>query len=270
MSKRIVFVLFIVIVLLAVCIPLRAQENTSPTQTEEERANQDYLFQFSSYTEAHQAYITAKEAYQKFGTITSQQEAVQKTKIVLILRAEVIRTYLQRLKLRLIAQRELDSIQRESQVGKLEATQAFLETHKQNIDKIKNLAEVNTESSRFEREMPATNELSYETLSFILIGEAQGLEVSTRNLLEETIQSLGNPSSRAFEEGVSEIRRKLTAVRVNADRASQIIQEYQTAKIKKGLTAIGTYQLVQKEMKSAKLSLQEAAQLIIELENLKG
>src|SRR3989338_5346569 len=139
--KTALTLVLVTITLLAAGVPLKAQE--SSPQSDEDRARSDYLFQYAKYTEAHGIYETAKEAYLKFATITAQQEAVEKTKTVLLLRAEVLRTWLQRLKLRLIAQRELDSALRESEVGKLEATQAFLETHQENVGKIKSLAEVN-------------------------------------------------------------------------------------------------------------------------------
>ena len=263
--KTALVTLFVLSLLLVNSLPIGAQG--ASVESDEDRARSDYLFQYSKYTEALAAYKTAKEAYQKYGTITAQQEAVEKTKPVLLLRAEVLRTYLQRLKLRLIAQRELDSGQRESEVGKLEATQAFLETHKANVEKIKSLSEINAESGRLEREANAIMDLSYEVLGYVLIGEIQGLEVKARNLLGEQ-QKATQAEDRSYEEGVSEIQRKLTKVRVAADRANQILAAYQSGKTKSATRAQAAFQGVQAEMRSAKITLTEATQLIKELKKL--
>lgn len=264
--KRALALVLLTIVLLLNGVLLQAQDSASISQ-DEDRARSDYLFQYANYAEAYQAYKTAKETYQKFSTITAQKEAVEKTKAVLILRAEVLRTYLQRLKLRLISKRQLDSGLRESEVGKLEATQAFLETHKANVEKINSLAEVNAESGRLEREANSISDLSYEVLGYVLIGEIQGLEVRARLLLEEQ-QKATEAKDRSFEEGVSEINRKLTQVRVTADRANQILADYQSGKTKTATKGQAVYQAVQAEMRRAKTTLKEATQLIKELKNL--
>jgi hypothetical protein len=260
--KRLIAIAVSCLFFISLQVPLAAQNQATESNKEQERARDDYLFQYANYTEAHKAYETAKEAYKKFGTIASQQEAIEKTKQVLLLRAEVLRTYLQMLKVRLNGQRYLDEALRSSQFGKIEATQAFLNTHKENITKTKSVYGVNDESQRLEREAEAIQSLAYESLAFILIGEAQGLEVRTRNLLDDTLRQV-EKENQAVEEGASDTRRKLTNARVGIDRTTTKILSLDKGKVN---DVIRAYKDVQKEMETVKTSLNEAALLIEEIE----
>ena len=255
MKRIAVFVL--TLLLLASTIPAEAQEETlSPI----ERSRQDYLFQFANYNDAHDVYRTAKEAYQKFGTIASQQEAIQATKKVLSLRAEVLRTHFELLKLTLIDLQYMDEGLRIAQIGKIEATQAFLTTHKNNIEKTNSTSEVNAESLRIERESEAMNDLAYESLTLILTGQAQGLETRTRLLLDSVVEERGQDQD--VQQGASDVRRLLTSVRVSIDK---IVGSVLGSDATKGGKMVSIYKDGQKEMRKVKTTLKEAAQLVQEM-----
>lgn len=241
--------------------PAQAQQTGSPQPTTQERASQDYLFQYANYTDAHQIYTTAKEAYEKFGTIAAQNEAIAKSRDVLRLRAEVLRTHLELLKVTLHGQLELDDALRNAQIGKLEATQAFLVTHQSNVARVSSVFEVNAESQRIEREANAIRDLAYESLSLILIGQVQGLELRTRALLEETVRSAGGKNG-AIEQGASEVRRKLTTVRVTIDRATDAVIN---AKITRVGQMTSVYTEVKRQLNTAITPLNEAAELTKEM-----
>lgn len=268
MRKLLVLFLTIILIGFTGSFSVKAQESDQVKQ-----AREDYLFQFAQYTQAHQEYKTAKEAYQKFQTITAQQEAIAKTKEVLLLRAEVVRTHLQLLKVALNASQYLDTAIRDSQFGKIEATQAFLETHKSNVANTKSVAEVNAESQRLEREAPANQILAYETLSWLLIGKTQELHARTQRFLDE-ISKKPKAADQAVTQGIGEVKRKLTEVRVNIDRANQALQEFEKQRRRVGSSsrAIGvmtdTYATVKRETGKAKATLEEATELLRELERL--
>jgi len=250
-------VLAITLLLLALSIPAAAQEETlSPI----ERSRQDYLFQFANYNDAHDVYQTAKEAYQKFGTIASQQEAIQATKKVLSLRAEVLRTHFELVKLTLIDMHDMDEGLRTAQIGKIEATQAFLTTHKENIERTNSTSEVNAESLRIERESEAMNDLAYETLTLVLTGQAQGLEIRTRLLLNNVVEERGQDQD--VQQGASDVRRLLTAARVSIDK---IVDSVLGSDATKGGKMASIYKNGQKEMRKVQTTLKEAAQLVQEM-----
>lgn len=260
LRPRLLILIFALLVLHPWILAHAQEENSQSPQTVE-RARQDYLFQYANYTEAHKEYQTAKEAYQKFGTIVSQQEAIAKTKPVLILRAEILRTHLQLLKVKLASQPDLEPALKDAQFGKIEATQAFISTHKDNLQKTKSISEVNAESQRLEREADAIQDLAYESLSFLLVGEAQELEIRTRTMLENTVKDVPE-EDQAIKQGASDVRRKLTSVRVALDGSTDTILKFRVSQSTRMLKA---YEQVQKEMIGVKSSLQEAAQLVSEI-----
>lgn len=59
-----------------------------------EQAYQDYLFQFDSYRQRYSEFQVAKNEYEKFQTLTSQATALDKTKIMLAQRDQLLRAYL--------------------------------------------------------------------------------------------------------------------------------------------------------------------------------
>jgi len=59
-----------------------------------EQAYQDYLFQFDSYRQRNSEFQVAKNEYEKFKTLTSQATALEKTKIMLSQRDQLLRSYL--------------------------------------------------------------------------------------------------------------------------------------------------------------------------------
>lgn len=254
-------ILIFALLLLHPLVLIEAQEENSESRQTVERAREDYLFQYANYTEAHEEYQTAKEAFQKFGTIVSQQEAIAKAKQVLTLRAEIFRTHLQLLKVKLASQPDLEPALKDAQFGKIEATQAFISTHKDNIQKTKSISEVNAESQRLEREADAIQDLAYESLAFLLNGEAQELEIRTRTLLENTVKDVPE-ENQAIKQGASDVRRKLTSVRVALDRSTETILKFRVGQSNRMLKP---YKEVQKEMASVKVTLQEAAKLVSEI-----
>ncbi len=65
-----------------------------PTFATYEQAYQDYLFQFDSYRQRYSEFQVAKNEYEKFKTLTSQATALDKTKIMLAQRDQLLRSYL--------------------------------------------------------------------------------------------------------------------------------------------------------------------------------
>jgi hypothetical protein len=274
--KKIIFsaILLTLIISSAHLLTTFAQEKNVAVGSEYKKEREDFLFQFNNYNNAHKDYVNSANAYQKFGTIASQQEAISKTKQVLASRSEALRTYLQLIKVILNSQIGLDVFLRNAQFGKLEATQAFLSTHKQNVDNAQSILEINSESSRLEREAPTIEELSYETLSVILVGKMQNLEYRANKLIEEIENSDNGKKDEQIEKGISEAKNKLRTVRTYIDEAIQIIQKYQEGNDPKSRVrktkAISTYRDVKNEAKEAKPALMEVAVIIKEMKGKLG
>lgn len=249
--------------LIILSLPIQAQDVVKKSG-EIDRARQDFLFQFNKYNDDHKEYLNAKNSFQQFGTISAQQEAIEKTKAALYSRAEALRSYLQLLKVILNERQVLDTTIRNSQFGKLEATQSFLVTHQQNVQNSKSITEINTESERLEREAVAMDNLAYESLSVILIGRMQELVRRCELLLNEVKATGKLPETTEIEQGISAIESKLTSIRVHIDRSNQMLNKYQTSKPRKD-DALKAYGEIKKEAVKGKQTLKEAALLIKEL-----
>lgn len=249
-----------------------AQEISNIGDIEFKKEQEDYLFQFNKYNIALEQYDTAKKAYEKHGTINSQQEAIAKTKQVLIYRAEALRSYLQVIKVILDQQTSLDIFLKNAQFGKIEATQSFLNTHKQNIERSLSITEVNSESARLEREATSIDDLAYETLSVILIGRTQDLEKRERVMIEDVERRDNLPDD--IKLGISEAKKKLTEIRLVNEETIQMVHEYQEAKTSKSRLArkkaSSLYRDIKKEIVSAKEILKEVAIIINEMKGKLG
>lgn len=265
MKKTTACLLIISLLTLNLVTGALAQNGTSESEDPIMRAQEDYLFQYADYNEKHEIYLTKKEANEQFRTITSEQEAIVAAKAVLVQRAEVLRTYLQLLKLKILAQGKLDPGMKESQVGKIEATQAFLTTHKFSIESFRSIAGLNSESKRLEREAAAIFSLSYESLSIILMGQIQGLEYRSGVLLDKIISQKNLADNESLQYGVNEVRRRLTSVRVSIDRASEMVQSIRASRRS---DAEDTYKQVKKEMSQAKATLADAVGYIQNIERI--
>lgn len=256
--KTAIYVIFILLFSLASLV--QAQE--SPDLT---KARQDYLFQFSSYSSAHEKYLNAKDIFEKFGTIQAQQDAISTAKQALTTRAQSLISYLELLKIVLTNLQSMDVSLRNSQFGKLEASQSFLRNHAENIKKTQSIAEINEESARFEREYEPLEDLAYESLSVILIGRLQSYEARANSLVNNFENSDKLPKTQAVTQGISQIKNKLSQTRLSIDKAVNTIVEYQKDRLGKGNAA---YKNVQKDINEGKQTLREAAQLLKELEDL--
>src|SRR3989344_910883 len=67
-----------------------------------ERAYNDYIYNLDQYQRVHGEYEIAKNGYLKNPTLAAQAEAIQKTKSMLTVRDEVLKTYLVSLKLKIL------------------------------------------------------------------------------------------------------------------------------------------------------------------------
>jgi len=122
---------FLPIVFLFLFIPLALASS--------QQAYQDYLFQFDIYRQKYSEFAVAKNEYQKFGTLTSQTTALQKTIAMLAQRDLLLRAYLLLLNEKLVEDRGLLPTERQTYQTLLTNEIGFLESHSRLVESIGSL-----------------------------------------------------------------------------------------------------------------------------------
>ena len=145
---------------------LALAQETSPNQ-----ALSDYQFQLQKYREAHQNYLSTKNAFLTFQTLNSRTEAINQTKALLHQRAEALKSYLFALRITLLNTPAISSSKSSQLAGELSAAEKNLKGLQDKIPSINSLEEISQNSLEFETSFPQTQLLAYQTLFAILSGE---------------------------------------------------------------------------------------------------
>ncbi len=170
-----------------ISLPAIAAE-TPPAQ-----ALSDYDFMLQKYRQAHTDYLSAKNTYLTFKTLNAQTEATDKTKILLIARDDVLRTYLFALRITLRNTLGVDPEEQATLSNKLEKQEQFLVNHKDTIPPITGLNEISTASLAMETKYPEIQTLGYQTLYAIIVGQ----QTSASKTLLDQLDKLTNLTSEA-------------------------------------------------------------------------
>lgn len=151
-----------------------------------DRAYQDYLYQYDQYRKNLTIFLSAKNRYLTYGTLTSQTEALIATKSFLEARDVVSTTYLQML---------LEKNPDESYKKLIGDELTFFTNHKALIPAVGSLNDGVDVSEKFDEHFPLTKVIARQTIANIILGKIQNLDNRLANLTtgsEEKINSLKN------------------------------------------------------------------------------
>ncbi len=132
------------LVVLALFVPLK------PAFASSKQAYQDYLYQLDTYRQSHTEFSVAKNEYLKFKTLTAQTTALDKTKVMLAHRAELLRSYLFVLNEKLNEDTGLTSQSKALYQTLIANEVAFLEKHALLVPSIGSIQDANTVSQQLE------------------------------------------------------------------------------------------------------------------------
>lgn len=135
-----------------------------------QQAYQDYLFQFDFYRQKYSEFTVAKNEYQKFGTLTSQSTALEKTIAMLSQRDLLLRAYLLLLNEKLNEDQGLGTIERSTYKTLLTNEVAFLENHSQLVNSIASLEDATETSQQLESHYNVLQASVRQTIGGILLG----------------------------------------------------------------------------------------------------
>ncbi len=170
-----------------ISLPVIAAE-TPPAQ-----AISDYEFMLQKYRQSHTDYLSAKNTYLAFKTLNAQTEAIDKAKILLIARDDVLRTYLFAIRITLRNTPGVNPQELASLSTKLEKQELFLVSHKDTISPITGLPEISTASLAMETKYPEIQTLGYQALYAVIVGQ----QASASSTLLDQLDQLTNLTSEA-------------------------------------------------------------------------
>jgi len=160
------------------------------------KAYEDYLFNFNKYRKSHSEYITAKEAYSSYKTLTSKNTAKEKTSKLILNEDEVIRTYLTALRLKLAETTGVSSYEQNVIYLKLDKEISLYLKHQDRVSIAGDLEDLVKLAQENKENYKTTETLSYQTLGSIFASK----EINLRNKLNNQITLL--------KEKIGEIRQK--------------------------------------------------------------
>lgn len=187
-------------------------------QTSAERALSDYQFQYGKYRNAHSEYLLARNRYLAAKTLTSKQEAFQKTKAMLLLRAETLTTYFIALEARLAQAGPADETTRAA-LARLSGEGNFIANHKASLETTTTLEEVVSAAQELDSRKERIQAASYQMLSSIALTEQSNLTNEIELRLSEALEIVNRMEKEGEDVGI--LRTWVNQIRSEVDRAKQ-------------------------------------------------
>jgi len=184
------------LLVLAFIFILRAQNIKDPflikaQEFDANRAFNDYLYNLNLYQNSHLEYVSSRNEYQNYQTLTSQNNALEKTRTMLENRSEAQKSYLTALRMRLREETSILSYRQNLYYIKLDEEIGFLTSNKNDYSSAATLEDLVKTSDQFADRYPEQNLLSFQTLGEIASGKETGLKNRLNSLLEKTEKKIG-------------------------------------------------------------------------------
>lgn len=160
------------------------------------QAYQDFLYNYNLYRQSYSEYTIAKESYLKYQTLTSKNEALQKTSQMLKNQDEVVKTYLTALRLKLMEASGNAGYEQNTLYTKIDNEITWYKNHQENLNSAGTIEDLIALASKGGNEYEETEILIYQTLGAILNGK------------ENVFYGKINQNIKTLKEKIGEIRTK--------------------------------------------------------------
>ncbi len=158
----------------------------------------DYLFQYEEYRTAYDNFLVARDKYSKYKTLTARDEALEKTKKIILQRAEVLRTYFIALRSKVANATISPLTLKEETVKKLDEEIKWLDQHKEKVNTtpFADYQQLFSLSAELESKELAIYQLTYQSLTLVDLEKNQSLQQDSV-LLWEALNDEVEASSEA-------------------------------------------------------------------------
>jgi len=156
------------------------------------RAFSDYTYNFDLYRDYYREYVLARETYLRYGTLSSKNEALEKTAKMLRVRDEVVRTYLIVLKMKLEITPGISVYERNLLNLELDSDFDWYLSHKKQLSSAGTLEDLFFLADKArERYKNKTEYLIYKILFRVLTGKELALKEKINGRVLEIKEKLG-------------------------------------------------------------------------------
>lgn len=176
-----------------------------------------YRQQLADYREKERQYIIAKQQYQQIQTLAALEEAVQRTKDVLVARDQVLGTYVQILRLITQNTRGIELSQKNQTLDQLLDLQQKLKTHEVDTEGASDRVKISQAVASFNTFSDTIDSMTAQALGRITLGNLQEVFDKTQTVKSEVEQKITETEQNSFtlaqkKRGFEEISRTLTSV----------------------------------------------------------
>lgn len=247
---------------------LSSTYSQEPTPTFDfNRAYQDYLYTYGVYRQAHNEYVTAREQYLSYQTLTAKTLALEKTLDMLQKRDEAVRTYLTALRLKMAETTGITNYQQNTLYLKLDAEVSWYLEHKDNLSSAATIEDLVKSAGGAESRYEKTLVLIYQALGTILEGKENNLRDQTAEQVElikeklTQIRQKGDKDTTTAERWLLEAENKIVRSQEKSDEAMAILNKMKPSDRNKA----NDYNEAQKLFQESHLYLKEANSHLQEL-----
>lgn len=132
-----------------------------------------YQAQLEDYLYQDKLYRIAYDQHKQLQTLVSIEDLVQKAKNLGMKRDEVLSSYLNLLRLKLIATEGIELSLKTKHIGQLEATIAYLQAHQENLKDLHDRDQVSNSLTTFTNDQGGVGNLANEVLVLLSVGNLQ-------------------------------------------------------------------------------------------------
>lgn len=253
----------IIFILMAVFVPV------SVAQADSERAYQDYLYQFDVYRQKYNDFKIAKNEYEKFNTLTSRTNAIDKTKVMMTSRDLMLKSYLSMLLFKLEENNGLSPVDIGTYKNILETEVKFLDDHSRLIESVSTIYDATNVSEDLESHYAVLSGVIRQSINIIQIGKLNVLSRELDSLIEYLSALVSRYQGTYPATKQATIDRWMISIKDKKSLFDRNIEQIRQANT--DLTGVGEQDLniksqkIQEQIVQAKAYLQDASSFMKEL-----
>lgn len=155
------------------------------------KAFEDYLYNVNLYRQSHSEYIVAKESYLKYQTLTSKNNALEKTKLMLKNQDEVVKTYLTALRLKLAEVSGINNYNQNVLYLRLDDEIPWYQKHQESLNSVGTLEDLTSLADNGKEQYQKTEILAFQTLGAVLNSKQEVFYEEINQRIKELKEKIG-------------------------------------------------------------------------------
>jgi len=179
-----------------------------------------YQSQLENYLYQEKLYRIAYDQYKQLQTLVSIEDLTQKAKILGLSRDEVLISYLDLLRLNLIATEGIELSLKNKYLSQLEASIVYLKEHQENLKNLNERDQVSVSLSTFAKDQKDLNKQAKEVLVLLAIGNLQMIYDKSFILKKDIdlyLENKGTLSLPTINRASDETNRSLSSAKLKLD-----------------------------------------------------